>query len=467
MGQQKAAHCKRRERHPGSSFKPVSAATKRSASAEREADRLSSVFDRRAAAAEFLPLPMRAPDGGRLDQPGEALASLSRIQLEERFGYDFSQVRVRHDDAAHRASSALGAHAFTVANNIFFARGAYAPHTSEGQRLLAHELAHVVQQAEERQPLGIQAKLVVEDASAALPGAPPKKNWQEIRDYIGALSSNFDAASSGDITPTSAAVCAAPARTTEQCLCDMSNSGNTWKIKIDDLEWPHTVEADHRVTVPSTRSGISYGAWGGGAQAGKRIEQGNPRVLGHELCGHGWLMERGIHPTGPPPVLVGGQLMGRPSHDPTIAIENKVAQEMDPTAPLRGMFADPHHGESFARITVSGFLISGSDPSVLSADMKARLTRVKDLMLAEPQLRMDVVGHTDLTGTSAENAAVSLARARGVKNFLQGLGVPTARFIKVTGAGSGACPAGVADNPTCRKVEIFMFIFQSSSLKNP
>ena len=410
---------------------------------------------------------MRAPDGGRLDQPGEALAPLPRILLGERFGYDFSRVRVRDDDAAHRATSALGAHAFTVANNIFFARGAYAPHTNEGQQLLAHELAHVVQQAEGRQPLGIQAKLVVEDPSAALPGAPPKKNWQEIKDYIGALSSNFNVASSGDITPTSAAVCAAPARTTEQCLCDMSNSANTWKIKINDLEWPQTVEPDHRVTVPSTRSGISYGAWGGGAQAGKRIEQGNPRVLGHELCGHGWLMEQGIHPSGPPLVFVGGQLMGRPSHDPTIAIENKVAQEMDPMAPLRGMFADPHHGESFARITVSEFPANGSDPSVLSADMKARLTRIKDLMLAEPLLRMDVVGHTDLTGTSAENAAVSLARARGVKNFLQGLGVPTTRFIKVTGASSGACPAGAADNPACRKAEIFMFLFQSSSLKNP
>jgi uncharacterized protein DUF4157/OmpA family protein len=428
---------------------------------------MSSLLDRRAAVAERLPLPVRAPEGGRLEQPGRALAPLPCIQLGECFGYDFSRVRIHDDDAAHKASSALGVHAFTVANNVFFARGAYAPHSNEGQRLLAHELAHVVQQAEGRQSLGIQAKLVVENPSAALPGAPPKKNWEEIKDYIRALSSGFDVASSGDIAPTSAAACAGPARTTEQCLCDLNNSANTWKIKIDDLAWPHTEKANHRVTVPSTRSGISFGAWGAGAQAGKRIEQGNPRVLGHELCGHGWLMEKGTHPTGPPPVIVGGQPMGRPSHDPTIAIENKVAKEMDPAAPLRGKFADPHHGESFARVTVSGFPSGGSDPSALSADMKARLTRIKDAILAESLLRLDVVGHTDLRGTSAQNATVSLARAQGVKSYLQALGVPAARFIKVTGKGSGACPPGPLDNPACRKAEIFMFIFQAASLKNP
>jgi outer membrane protein OmpA-like peptidoglycan-associated protein len=159
--------------------------------------------------------------------------------------------------------------------------------------------------------------------------------------------------------------------------------------------------------------------------------------------------------------------MGRPSHDPTIAVENNVAQEADPSAPLRGKFSDPHHGESFARVTVSGFPTGGSNTSVLSADMKSHLTRVKDAILAEPLLRLDVVGHTDLTGTSAENAAVSLARAQGVRAHLQALGVPVARFTKVTGVGSAECPAGVSDSPACRKVDIFMFIFQSASLNNP
>jgi outer membrane protein OmpA-like peptidoglycan-associated protein len=428
---------------------------------------MSSPLDHGAAVPERLPRPMRAPEGGRLEPSGRALAPLPGRQLGRYFGYDFSRVRIHDDDAAHKASSALGAHAFTAANNVFFAQGAYAPQTNEGQKLLAHELAHVVQQAEGRQPLGIQAKLVVENPSAALPGAPPKQNWEEVKDYIRALSSDFDVASGGDIAPASAAACAAPPRTTEQCLCDLNKSASTWKIKIDDLAWPHTEEANHRVTVPSTRSGTSFGAWGGGAQAGKRIEQGNPRVLGHELCGHGWLMEKGTHPTGPPHVIVGGQLMGRPSHDPTIAVENKVAQEMDPAAPLRGKFADPHHGESFARVTVSGFPPGGSDPSALSADMKARLTRIKDAILAEPLLRLDVVGHTDLTGTSAENVAVSRARAQGVKGYLQALGVPATRFIELAGEGSGACSPGALDNPACRNTEIFMFLFQSSSLKNP
>jgi hypothetical protein len=411
---------------------------------------------------------MRAPDQGRLEHPGQPLATLPR-KLSERFSYDFSRVRVHNDDASHRASSQLGAHAFTVANNIFFARGLYAPRTSEGQKLIAHELTHVMQQAEGRQPVGIQAKLAVEDPTAALAGTPPKQNWQEIKDYVSALSSGFDVASSGTVAPTGAGVCTGAPGTAQQCLCDLSSSSspNSWTIKIDDRAWPHTVEASHRVTMPSTRSGVSFGSWGGGAQAGKRTEASNPRVFFHELCGHAWLMEKGTHPTGPPMVFVGGQLMGRPSHDPTIDVENKVAQEADPSAPLRGKFADPHHGESFARVTVSGFPKNGHDTSVLSADMKANLTRVKDAILAEPLLRLDVVGHADLTGTSADNAAVSHARAQAVKAHLQGLGVPAARFMKVTGVGSAECPAGVSDNPACRKVDMFMFTFQSASLKNP
>lgn len=66
--------------------------------------------------------------------------------MESRFGYDFSQVRLHTDRRA--AESALGkqARAFTSGNEIVFGREQYAPRTVSGQRLLAHELAHVVQQ---------------------------------------------------------------------------------------------------------------------------------------------------------------------------------------------------------------------------------------------------------------------------------------------------------------------------------
>jgi hypothetical protein len=66
--------------------------------------------------------------------------------MESRFGHDFADVRIHADDAAQTAASALHARAFTTGSHIAFRHGAYAPESADGRRLLAHELAHVIQQ---------------------------------------------------------------------------------------------------------------------------------------------------------------------------------------------------------------------------------------------------------------------------------------------------------------------------------
>ncbi|MGH9961595.1 MAG: eCIS core domain-containing protein, partial [Pyrinomonadaceae bacterium] len=77
---------------------------------------------------------------------GQPLESESRTFMEARFGYDFSGVRIHTDTDAHRSAEATTSDAYTVGRDIVFAPGQYAPHTTVGRRLLAHELAHVVQQ---------------------------------------------------------------------------------------------------------------------------------------------------------------------------------------------------------------------------------------------------------------------------------------------------------------------------------
>ena len=66
--------------------------------------------------------------------------------MESRFGEDFRSVRVHTDAHAARSAEQLGAVAYTIGRDIFFAAGRYQPQTREGQRLLAHELTHVAQQ---------------------------------------------------------------------------------------------------------------------------------------------------------------------------------------------------------------------------------------------------------------------------------------------------------------------------------
>ncbi|MDV3458333.1 DUF4157 domain-containing protein [Sphingomonas sp. HF-S4] len=81
-----------------------------------------------------------------LRSPGHALDPGSRALLEQRLQQDFGAVRVHADAQAADAARAVGARAYTVGQNIVFGRGEYRPGSPEGMRLLAHELAHVVQQ---------------------------------------------------------------------------------------------------------------------------------------------------------------------------------------------------------------------------------------------------------------------------------------------------------------------------------
>lgn len=77
---------------------------------------------------------------------GQALDAGTLAYLQPRFGYDFGNVRIHDSSIAAESARALGARAFTAGTNIVFNRGEYSPATEQGRRLLAHELAHVVQQ---------------------------------------------------------------------------------------------------------------------------------------------------------------------------------------------------------------------------------------------------------------------------------------------------------------------------------
>jgi hypothetical protein len=96
-----------------------------------------------------------------LRSPGQPLDPATRAYTEQRFGHDFSKVRVHADSRAARSADAVDAFAYTVGRDVVFASGHYAPHTAEGRKLLVHELTHVAQQqqagGQERAPLKVAA----------------------------------------------------------------------------------------------------------------------------------------------------------------------------------------------------------------------------------------------------------------------------------------------------------------------
>jgi hypothetical protein len=129
---------------------------------EQEADRVADqVLAAPAnAAVRDAPLQIQRYAGQATDGVGAAPTSVNRVlagsgrqmeptlqrDMEQRFGHDFSQVRIHSDGAAEQSARDVNAHSYTVGHDIVFGAGRFAPGTHEGRRLIAHELTHVVQQ---------------------------------------------------------------------------------------------------------------------------------------------------------------------------------------------------------------------------------------------------------------------------------------------------------------------------------
>lgn len=92
---------------------------------------------------------------------GHSLDAGTKTFMETRLGYDLGNVRIHTGEAAARSAQSVGALAYTVADNVVFGHGQYQPNSTEGKRLLAHELVHVIQQGSavttKQAPIGISS----------------------------------------------------------------------------------------------------------------------------------------------------------------------------------------------------------------------------------------------------------------------------------------------------------------------
>jgi len=331
-----------------------------------------------------------------LNSTGQALDSRARGFLEPRFGHDFSHVRVHTGSVAAASAEAVNALAYTVGRDVVLGDPHESLSTAQGMQLIAHELAHVVQQgngsfslrplALDRSPAAEQEadrvaahvasgyvaepissrvgpslhrKVKVDKPKDSIPN-PTRKglkqtNAQTVEGYLQTLCSGGSLAvdSATGVVSMAAGFCPialkpgeygpqapAPADKSKEptgcgCLCDMVDSANDFTIVVDDKDWPHTMS--RVVTTPSPNSPK---LWGAATVSGKTTIIDPWLVLGHELCGHAWLAEKGLPDD--------NATRGEGGHQETVSRENELRKEHGIEA--RGGFKDPYCGESFWKV---------------------------------------------------------------------------------------------------------------------
>jgi len=322
-----------------------------------------------------------------LHSPGQPLDPPTREFMESRFGHDFSRVRVHRDAEAAESAWRVNALAYTVGHNVVFGMGQYAPHTPAGRRLLAHELAHVIQQGAGAgitgalrigAPHGAAEQEADQMANAVGHGSGLERTATSVPAALQRMVFVKPAAAAGDIlgqfttlcpgkfgtasggkTAQITADCSPSDRTKNkscECLCDAAHDTKRQysisvkpAVKSTKKETLHdgtTAEVPDSTVFPTTSGDVEHPTiimaasgspieFGSFQPDGKPIWQENSRILAHELCGHGRLRQRGTGTRG-----------CRAGHDVTIDTENEIAAEHAGAG--RGKFSDkPRQGESF------------------------------------------------------------------------------------------------------------------------
>lgn len=379
--------------------------------------------------------------------PGSPLLQSARDFFEPRFGHDFRDVRVHTGAGAAAATRAVRAYAFTLGHDVAFAAGEYDPQSARGRGLLAHELAHVVQQR--GAGMQLQRRLTVDPTPPADTQDPLSSMtvtafqslaFSEMNAIVHSLCDRFSVNSAGDVVTTPADACndldavsggAKPVGCC--CLCALTAAGSgPWTIHVTGLGGPRTVPGatggDFFLHPRTPASGFEFGAWD---VTGARQIADPVVVAGHELCGHGALMERGIHPASV-------ERVDTDVHDPTVRIENLIHAEQGLPGADRALAAGPHRGESFARITVRNYAFNGSS---VPASEAHKVQLAKDFINANDTW-VDIFGHSDLVGSPSAKLAVSQARADNMRTTLTSGTRPVSPTISKTFSGTGTAGTG-------------------------
>ncbi len=412
---------------------------------------------------------------------GNTMDTDTKNFMESRFGTDFSQVAIHTDSQAVKMSRELNAQAFTVGNDIYFNEGMYSPNTTSGKHLLAHELTHTLQQ--KSIDSSIQRRLVVHpthhpglNSSDPASGLTQTQRFSMMHNLIQGLCPDFEVDSStGEVqdkslTSRPASDYSSSSSPVGCCYLDLiTKSSNTWTIAVSELDGPHTRPGSRVIVMSSSRVPIEFGSFTG---SNDLAFQGAIPAFGHELCGHAVLMDVGAHPPS-------SDRTRTDVHDPTVRIENLISTEQGvPASELRGLArSGSHRGESVDKITVRDFPSGRTTVASLPSAERAKIQFAANYIIANRSW-VDVIGHTDSSGSISTNNRKSQERADNVKAELNTLGVPNTiskfgltgvdRFTRVEGVRDRFPPRPPlnASNSNWRRVEILIAGFPAGA-QNP
>ena len=170
-------------------------------------------IQKQAAAAGAVPpaaVPVAAQRLSATKGQGSALPAATLREMGQAFGHDFRNVRIHTTSQAEELSQDLRAQAFTNGQDVYFGSGKYNPETTDGKRLLAHELTHVVQQngqpAEQLQRYPVPGNLACADVTDWLDSnSPYAPEWAETKctySFHGQVRVRFQTLPRGNVRAT-------------------------------------------------------------------------------------------------------------------------------------------------------------------------------------------------------------------------------------------------------------------------
>lgn len=408
-----------------------------------------------------------------LRSAGQPLDRATRAFFEPRFGHDFSRVRVHTDDKAADSARAVNALAYTVGHQLVFDSGRFDPRSDTGRKLIAHELAHVIQQS----PL--------QYSPSALLVTPGQDAFEHNADRLAqtvlygrpadpALHRTGPAVQRQLVPPTS------PGPPTMQgpdwgLNCDLSKfppkcSVNTpaGDVPIEKEHWRCVALAQQGRCPPECEDELR--------PLGIRCDQPQrPRILpptGGPECPPGQIPIAGKcipfrRPESTPPPPTGGSTSQKcpPDQIPTITGGCSPTRVPPTTVPPPTSGAPTAQHVRFGTIeseTLDNFALN--DPHV-PEQYAAQLDHLAGLLNVYREVEVHIEGHTDGSGTEGINVPLSQQRAEAVKAKLIARHVVNPARLKTQGFSSHQpqVPPSTptAQEPRNRRVEIWYHIAPS------